>query len=256
MYGLLYRSSELFHRTGSACEYLAAGLLLRRDLRAAMGMQFRGFASSADEIDEGLNPFEMRVYCRWLPPSGRILLVGSGAGRDLLGLARLGYQVTGVEPLSDLVETARSHLARCRVSASVTLGSIETVDLDSQYDAVIFAPACYSNIQSSSVRVGTLSRLRSHLSPGGRLIISYIGSVSRSRVAVALMRISTRLAAADWKPEPGDAFARYHESHGNLYFEHVFRRGEIAQECAAAGFRVADEYFNSNRADCIVLEPA
>jgi hypothetical protein len=70
------------------------------------------------------------------------------------------------------------------------------------------------------------------------------------------MRTSALLAAADWRAEPGDAFARYHESRGALLFNHAFRPGEAGQECAAAGFRVVEEYLNSDRSNCIILELA
>jgi 2-polyprenyl-3-methyl-5-hydroxy-6-metoxy-1,4-benzoquinol methylase len=254
LYGLLWRGSALLHRAGSAFEYLAGGVLLRRDMRAAMEIQFRNFGASADDVDDGLVPFELRVYGRWLPPGGRVLLVGCGAGRDVIGLARLGYQVTGVEPQAEQVEAARSHIARRGVRATVIHGPIETVDPTGPYDAIVFAPTCYSNIQSSSVRISTLSRLRSRLVPGGHVLINYIASASRSGVAAALLRTSAQVSSADWTPEPGDTFARYYESNGNLYFEHAFIRGEIAKECTAAGFTVVDEHVNATRADCIVIE--
>lgn len=250
----MLRGSELFHRAGSACECLAVGVLRRRDLQAAMQIQFRSFGASPDEADEGLTPFEDRVYRHWLPPSGRVLLVGSGAGRDLLGLRRLGYDVTGVEQAPDLVEAARTHLNRHGIVAPVTAGFIEAVELDREYDAVVFSPSCYSNMRSAASRVAALARLRPHLSPGGRLVISYIRFASQHGVAVSLMRLAARLTAADWQPEPGDTFTLYRDTPGLLYFFHSFRPGEVSRECAAAGFRVLAEEFSANRSDCLVAE--
>jgi SAM-dependent methyltransferase len=255
LYVLLWRGGELFRRAASTCGYAAAGLLRRQDFQNSMRMQFRDFAGSSDEVDEGLNPFERRVYTQWLRLSGAVLLVGCGAGRDLIGLHRLGYDVTGLEQSPDAAEKARQHLVRVGITASVHAGSIESAEIDRQYDAIVFASSCYSNLRPSAVRVSTLARLRSHLSPGGCLVISYIGSSeSPSPLGVAVLRLSARLASSDWSPEPGDTFARPVGSPGVLYFTHAFRPGEVAQECAAAGFRVVAEEFSSGRADCIVLQ--
>jgi SAM-dependent methyltransferase len=254
LYGLLWRGSELLHRAGTACECLAAGVLRPRDLQAAMQRQFREFGASPDEVDEGLNPFEKRVYTRWLPALGRVLLVGSGAGRDLIGLTHLGYDVTGLEQSPELAESARRHLARHGITASVKAGFVETAQIERQYDAMVFAPSCYSNLRSSTIRIATLGRLRSHLSPGGRMFISYIPSVSQSRLAVALMRLTALLTSADWRPEAGDTFRLHHLAPGVLYFYHAFRPGEVARECAAAGLSVVAEECPPYRSHCIVLQ--
>lgn len=219
-----------------------------------MQRQFREFGASPDEVDEGLNPFEKRVYTRWLPPSGRVLLVGSGAGRDLIGLTRLGYDVTGLEQSPDLAETARQHLARHGITASVKAAFVETAQIEHQYDAMVFAPSCYSNLHSSAIRVATLERLKSHLSRGGRMFISYIPSASQSGLAVALMRLSARLTSADWRPETGDTFSIHQLAPGVLHFYHAFRPGEVAQECAAAGLSVVAEECPPYRAHCIVVQ--
>jgi len=253
LYGLLWRASDGLHRAGRACECLAAGVLRRSDLQAVLERQFRGFGASADDIDEGLSPFETRVYGQWLPRSGRILLVGCGAGRDLVALARQGHDVTGVEPSADLVEATRVHLSQRGVAGAVTHGSIESVPLNASYDAVIFAPFCYSNVQSTAARVAVLSRVRRHLSPGGRVFVSYLTAPSRSNAATALMRAGAGLSSADWWPEPGDTFARHREFRGVLYFHHAFGEGEVVKECSAAGLRALGEY-SSSRSTCIVLE--
>jgi SAM-dependent methyltransferase len=225
-YGWLWRASELFRRGSSACGYLAAGLLRGQELQTALRIQFSNFSASADEVDEGLNPFEHRVYTQWLRPSGRVLLVGCGAGRDVIALHRLGYDVTGLEQSTDAAENARRHLVRVGLTAPVLAGSIERADLEHQYDAIVFASSCYSNMRGSALRISTLARLKSHMSPGGCLIISYIGSsASPSRPGVALMRLSARLASSDWRPEPGDTFVRPFWA-DVLYFTHVFRPGD------------------------------
>ncbi len=255
VYGLLWRGCELFRRASSACGYAAAGVLRGQDLQTAMRIQYSDFGASPDEVDEGLNPFEHRVYTQWLRPSGRVLLVGCGAGRDLIGLHRLGYHVTGLEQAPAAVEAARRHLARVGITASVQAGSIESAVLEPEYDAIVFASSCYSNLRPSAIRVAVLARLRSHVSRGGRLVISYIGSsASQSRLGVALMRLSARLASSDWRPEPGDNFVRPLGTPGVLYFTHAFRPGDVAQECADAGFRVVAEEFSSGRADCLVAQ--
>ena len=120
------------------------------------------FSASADEVDEGLNPFEHRVYTRWLRPSGRVLLVGCGAGRDLIALHRLGYDVTGLEQSPDAAEKARQHLSRVGLTVPVIAAAVERAELDDEYDAIVFASSCYSNMRGSALRISTafLARLR------------------------------------------------------------------------------------------------
>ena len=219
-----------------------------------MAIQYRGYGTTVGHVDEGLDAFERELYTRWMTPPGRVLLIGCGAGRDLIGLARLGYEVTGVERSSELVDAARTHLNRHRVAATVTLGAIESAPVERQYDAVVFSPSCYSNIQSARRRTAVLAGLVPRLAPGARLIIHYIASDIRSPAAALLVRATARLSAADWRPEAGDAFARYHNSHGALMFNHVFASGEVEGECAAAGFRRVHEYVHTDRSNCIILE--
>jgi SAM-dependent methyltransferase len=253
-YAALWRLSTLLSRASTACACLAAGLLRRDDLRAAMQRQFSDFGASPDEVDEGLNPFEVRVYAKWLPPSGRVLLVGSGAGRDLIGLARLGYAVAGIEQAPGLVDACRGHLARLGIAACVRAGFVEAMEIDGQYDAVIFAPSCYSNMRSSEARVATLRRLRSHLAPGGRMVVHYIATGSPSRLATALVRASTTIAIAGWTPEAGDSFSFRRLAPDVPYFFHTFLAAEVVSECASAALRAIGEEHPPDRSHCLIVQ--
>jgi len=254
LYAALWRLSAMLARASTACACLAAGLLRRDDLRAAMQRQFSDFGASPDEVDEGLNPFEVRVYTKWLPPSGRVLLVGSGAGRDLIGLARLGYAVAGIEQAPDLVDASRGHLARRGITACVRTGFVEAIEIEGEYDAVIFAPSCYSNMRSSEVRVATLRRLRTHLAPGGRIVINYIATGSPSRLATTLVRVSAAIAMAGWRPEAGDSFSFRRLAPDVPYFFHTFLPADVARECASAGLRPIGEECPPDRSHCIVVQ--
>jgi len=253
LYGLLWNCGHLLHRAGNACGTIAAGLLRRDDLQEASRQQWRGYAASDDEVDAGLTGFEQRLFSRWLRPADRVLLIGSGAGRDLVGLCRLGYDVTGLEPIPELVERSRHNLERHGLTAPVIPGFVETAPLDC-YDVVIWSCFCYSLVHPARTRVETLVRLGRCLSPEGRMVLSYITFRSQSRLSTTLARFSGRVASTDWTPEPGDAFTPVHLRPGLLRFEHSFRPEEIARECAKAGLRIVAEEICDERTRYIVTE--
>jgi SAM-dependent methyltransferase len=218
--------------------YAAAGLLRQDDLKAASRLLWREYGTLLDDVDGGLESWERRLYDAVLIPSDRILLAGCGAGRDLLALRELGYDVTGLDPTPELVEQARRHLVRRRMSAVVKEGFIETAELGGQYDLAVLAGNCYSFILSGESRIATLARVKAHLAPHGRLVITYTGALRRPPASIRLTRLVSYAARADWRPERGDSFTRHYLTLRLLRYEHMFGPGEVARECAEAGLRV------------------
>jgi SAM-dependent methyltransferase len=237
-YCLLWSCANALQKAANACLYIAAGLLRQDDLRAASRLRWRVFGQSVDDFNTGLEPWERRLYSDLLRRSDRVLLIGCGTGRDLVGLLELGYNVTALEQAPELVDLARAHLVRRGMVATVLAGDVESVDLARTFDAVIFSPGVYSCLHHRASRVATLARIESHLSREGRILISYIAFVQQSPLSMWLMRISAQLTRADWRPERGDSFSRDHVVGHVLRYEHLFRPGEVAHECAAADLRV------------------
>ena len=238
-------SAQGLYKAGNGCLFAAAGMLRSDELQSISVDQHGVFNPSASDVDAGLSPAERQVYGQYLRQADRILLVGCGTGRDLIGLRLLGYDVTGLEPVPEVVERARQHLARRAVSARVETGLIQTANLDGRYDAVIFSNGCYSLLQGSSIRIATLSRIARHLSADGRIIVSYQPARKQSSIGRWLTRTAARLSAADWTPEPGDTFSRETTGTGPVRFHHAFAPDELARECESAGFTVlADDLYD------------
>src|SRR5919108_1267620 len=87
----------------SACLYFGSGLLTIDEFRAPANARWDAYDSDAVGLDE----LEERLYGEVIAPSDRVLLIGCGAGRDLLELRRRGYAVTGLEPSPVLAGRAR-----------------------------------------------------------------------------------------------------------------------------------------------------
>jgi len=254
-YHMLWVGAEGLQNAANACLCLAAGLLRREDLHTASQLQWRRFNTTADEVDAGLDMWERRFYDALLRASDRVLLVGCGAGRDLLHLRELGYDVTGLEPVPELVELARKHLARRNVSATLQTARIESYDLDGMYDVVLLAGGCYSYVHPSAMRVSTLAKIKSHLCAGGRLVITYTGFAPRSPFAVWLTGMGARIGRADWRPERGDSFSRGYAARRLLKHEHRFHPSEVTRECAAVGLQVIRTESTGTSLYCAVVVP-
>lgn len=234
----LLLAARLLTGAGSLLSHLAAGLLRPADLRRALLRRWEDFGlrDPAGTI-EGLMPWEREFYGRFLRPGDRVLVVGCGAGRDLVALVQQGHRAEGLEPVPRCAEAARENLRRRGLSAPVATAWIETAPLEGPYDAFVLSWECYSYIVGSGARVAVLERLRRSLGPGGRILLSYAAAQSPTR---PLLAAAARLGGAGCRLEPGDRF--FAVGGGRfLHFQHEFRLGEIAEEAGRAGLKVAHE---------------
>jgi 2-polyprenyl-6-hydroxyphenyl methylase/3-demethylubiquinone-9 3-methyltransferase len=112
----------------------------------------------------------LQTVQRTTPPGGRVLDFGCGPGVIALAVAQQGYDLTGLDGASGMVETARQNAA----SRKIGNARFEHVDV-SQFDPSIGpfdTVVCSSVIEYIEDDLGLLKKLISALRPGGHLIVS------------------------------------------------------------------------------------
>ena len=220
-----------------ALAYASAGLLTRDLLGRAVAGRWSRWGLDERYALLGLFAWEEPFVRRFLKPDDRILVVGSGSGREVIALRRDGYDVEGLEPAAAAAELSRAIMDNAGVQARIRIGGIETVELHATFDLFIFSWYCYSYIPHRATRVAALRSVRAHLAPGGRVILSYItGEPVAKRLPFTVAAAAARLTGAGWTPERNDVLGF---EPGGLHFEHHFAPGEVESEAAAAGLKVA-----------------
>lgn len=221
--------------------HAAAGAARLADLRADLEREWDGpAAGSESDIASGLMPWEREFYPAFLKPDDRILLIGCGTGRDLLGLLELGYRAEGLDLAPWCTARARAILQSRGFEAPVHTGAIETVDTPGTFDTFIFSWYSYCYIPESATRIRTLTKLRDHLNPDGRILVSYV-PVPRPprRLPIGLARLVGRLTRSDWRLEYGDVVRLGGPGRVFEHYEHRFTPDGLEAEVRAAGLRVA-----------------
>ena len=217
--------------------YASVGLLNRDQLGRAIAGRWARWGLDERYALQGLFGWEEPFVRKFLKPDDRILIVGSGSGREVIALRRDGYNVEGLEPAAAAAELSRVIMRKAGVQAHVRIGGIETVALDGHFDLFIFSWYCYSYIAHRPTRVAALRSARAHLAPGGRIILSYIvGEPIPKRLPITLAVLVARVSGAGWRPEKNDVVSF---EPGGLHFEHHFAPGEIEDEAREAGLQVA-----------------
>jgi SAM-dependent methyltransferase len=219
-----------------ALAYATAGALTTKELGRASAGRWSDFGMNEAYVLSGLFMWEENFYGRFLKREDHILIVGSGSGRDLIGLRRAGYRADGLEPSAKAVELARTMLVKTGVEADVHHGGIESAALQGFYDVFIFSWYCYSYIPDRALRVAALKAVRAHLAPEGRILLSYTVCEPVTRtLPTAVASSVARLTGAGWTPESTDIvfFER-----GGLHFEHQFVPGQIEEEARLASLKI------------------
>ena len=183
--------------------------------------------------DRGLFDWESDAIRTHFPPAGHIVVLGAGAGREIVALERHGYEVIGYEPNEALVRFGNEFLARARVTSELRPDDSQPLaGCSGPGDAVVVGWGVYHSIRSRDERIGLLRQIRCAADEGAPILLSYFtrrGETFYQRtllfVAGPLRRLRRRPA-----PEAGDVITPF--------FAHMFTEAEIAAELNEAGLRL------------------
>src|SRR3989338_580121 len=115
-----------------------------------------------------LGPKLQSLLSRTFPAGGSVLVAGSGAGGEVIHLARQGYRVTGFDFLPEMVRAAEKNVAAAGVDAEFFAADMAELDWGGRaFDGIFVTPLVYSFVPGRARRVRCLDRLGRHLARGG-----------------------------------------------------------------------------------------
>jgi cyclopropane fatty-acyl-phospholipid synthase-like methyltransferase len=189
-------------------------------------------------------------------PPARILDMPCGAGRHALGLARLGYDVTGVDLSEDAVAQASATANDATLPARFVRGDMRRFEADEPFDALV----CFGNSISYFDQDGMqafLGTLAACVRKSGRLlldtyccaesifplqderILEFEGGTYSSRFRYDAFASALSTAAG---LRLGD------EVHSLLYTHHVVTSGALVRSLGEAGFEAITLYADTDDA--------
>jgi SAM-dependent methyltransferase len=165
-----------------------------------------------------------------------MLVLGMGGGREAIALAKMGYDVTGVDFVPEMVRKARENAVKLGVTISVLVQDLSQLSMAPlSYDVVWLSAGMYSSIPTRDRRVATLRKIRDCLAPGGHFLCQFLfypGAFSTSRLD-RLARIFAYLTLGNLSYETGDTLL------GNAQFMHYFSSdSDLESEFEEAGFEI------------------
>lgn len=237
---------------GRAAARLAVGVLRNADVRRAEQREWATYNTGDMEVDVGLSAWERRLYAG-IDRHDRVMVIGCGAGREVIALARRGIATTGLDPVPSLIAQARRHLARHELQADLIVAAIEQWNGGATFDVCIVSNFTYGLIRPRAVRIRALETIRRHLTPRGRVLASVRPPSRTNRTMARLVRMINAVSATDWRIEPGDVVFALDGAAG-VSSHHAFAHGEVEREVEDAGFTiVSDEAVDGAR--CLELRP-
>jgi len=171
-------------------------------------------------------------------PGGRILVAGSGTGRECLALAAEGWSVTGVDFSKAMVERARERaLERGSPVEYHQADLLEHREAPGSLAAVLFTYDVYSLIQGAARRIELLKRIRLWLGTGGFVLLSarrVRGLYERFLLSAQALRRHGKGVSGEW----GESHTRWISPDGALSrsFIRVFTPGQLRREAQKAGY--------------------
>lgn len=176
---------------------------------------------------------------RTFPAGGLVLVAGSGAGGEVIHLARLGYRVSGFDFLPEMVRASVRNVRDSGVSADLFEADMAELDRKgATFGGIYVTPLVYSFVRGRARRVLSLERLGRHLDEGGSVVFSAHLMASPSQLLQATMAW-IRHAGRRRSYEFGDWFTWFLRPDGTIgkSYSHMFSQARVHAEVREAGFR-------------------
>jgi SAM-dependent methyltransferase len=187
-----------------------------------------------DSVYPCLHPDEQALLERLPLKKGRLLLFGVGGGREAIPLAKMGFEVTGVDFVPEMVDKAKKNAAGHGVKIEGLVQEISRIDVPAgSYDVVWLSAAMYSCTPTRKRRVKMLQRINKALKPGGHFICQFRWAAKNgpARLWELARKIVAFLTLGNLWYEKGDTLSF------NIEFIHAFsQEEEVRSEFTEGGF--------------------
>lgn len=118
---------------------------------------------------------ELRALHRLLPPPpARVLDVACGTGRHSVGLAKLGYAVTGADLSPSYLALARRRARGSGAKVAFVRRDMRRLGLTGRFDAVVNLWTSFGYFGTPGQDIAALRSMRAALTPGGWLILEIV----------------------------------------------------------------------------------
>lgn len=165
-----------------------------------------------------LEQWEEEALARHHIVSGRLLVLGTGIGRESIALAKRGFHVTGLD-ISRSALRMGAQIART-AGVSITFVQADFLALPTHrasLDYILLPSIMYSSIPSRRWRQTWLRQLTYLLAPGGLAILQFLvdsdPSARRKKASETMNHWLTRLPGANRLYQPGDTCPHGHFLH-------------------------------------------
>ena len=187
-------------------------------------------------VDSGLHPDELDLLSDISEKKGKLLLLGVGGGREAIPLAKMGYQVTGVDYIPDMVERAIENAERRGFRMEGLVQEISQLEVPAEaYGVVWISRSMYSCVPSRARRVAMVQKITHSLKPGGYFLCQFQRDTTMkpSRKGLILRRLIAACTLGNLAYQHGDILWL------NVEFLHVFGSDdEIRSELEEGGLEV------------------
>ncbi|MFC1857286.1 class I SAM-dependent methyltransferase [Thermodesulfobacteriota bacterium] len=189
-----------------------------------------------DLVDSGLNSDETTLLEMVPLKHGKLLLLGVGGGREAIPLARIGFNVTGVDFVPEAVQKARENARKRGIEISGLVQEISMIDVPAgSYDIAWLSADMYSCVPTRKRRIKMLKRINKSLRHKGYFVCQFHWDtrLGFSRKAELARKAFAFLTLGNLWYEKGDMLW------SNVEFIHAFSStDELRSEFEAGGFEL------------------
>jgi 2-polyprenyl-3-methyl-5-hydroxy-6-metoxy-1,4-benzoquinol methylase len=189
-----------------------------------------------DAVDNGLSVDEAALLSEIPVREGKLLLLGVGGGREAIPLALLGFEVTGVDFVPEMVEKAKENATRQGLQIEVLIQNVSEIESPSEfYDIIWFSTFMYSFVPTRKRRVRMLKKIRMALKSDGYCVCQYYLNTRNmpSRRSELIKRFLAFVTLGNSLYEKGDMLLN------NMGYTHAFlSEDELRSELEEGGFDI------------------
>jgi 2-polyprenyl-3-methyl-5-hydroxy-6-metoxy-1,4-benzoquinol methylase len=126
-------------------------------------------------IYDGLNTSldDLPFYNKWLSriKDAKILELGCGTGRLTIPLAIAGYDITGVDFTSSMLQTAKTKTAMAGLDIEFVQADMRTLNLSKKFDVIFIPFNSIHHLYTNEDLFSTLKVVKNHLKVGGLFLL-------------------------------------------------------------------------------------